>query len=123
MTGNSGEKAILGLVDRIKSEDLESTKTAGLFEELGMLLFPHGCILPYFKTDPEIPRGWVVCNGENGTPDLRKKILVGADALADVGASYGANVTRDLNASKMNEGDDKCLKSVGVIFIMRHHYL
>ena len=123
MKSNSYKKEILGLVNKIKTEDVESTVTSGLLEELGMLLFPHGCILPYFKTNPEIPGGWVVCNGENGTPDLREKMLVGANTLADVGASYGAHVVADNDTSQLNKDDDSSLNSIAVIFIMRHHYL
>ncbi len=38
----------------------------------------------------DIPAGWALCNGNNGTPDLRDKFLMGAgDALNpdDTGAT------------------------------------
>jgi hypothetical protein len=37
-----------------------------------------------------IPSGWVLCNGANGTPDLRSKFVKGAANGADPGATGGA---------------------------------
>lgn len=37
-----------------------------------------------------IPSGWVLCDGANGTPDLRSKFIKGAAAGADPGATGGA---------------------------------
>lgn len=36
-----------------------------------------------------IPDGWALCNGENGTPDLRDKFVVGAGGSYSVGATGG----------------------------------
>jgi microcystin-dependent protein len=41
-------------------------------------LWPPGTIT-IFKGDPNaLPDGWQVCNGENGTPDLRDKFILGS---------------------------------------------
>ena len=41
-------------------------------------LWPPGTIT-IFKGDPDaLPKGWQICNGENGTPDLRDKIILGS---------------------------------------------
>lgn len=37
----------------------------------------------------ECPDGWAVCNGDNGTPDLRDKFIRGGDRLPILGASGG----------------------------------
>jgi len=37
-----------------------------------------------------IPAGWVLCDGSNGTPDLRDKFVIGAGGAYAVGASGGA---------------------------------
>jgi len=37
-----------------------------------------------------VPDGWVACNGENGTPDLRSRLLVGAGGDYVAGTSGGA---------------------------------
>lgn len=49
---------------------------------------PQGTILPWYGKLDEIPDGFYLCDGKNGTPDLRNRFIVGAgDAykLADIG--------------------------------------
>lgn len=38
-----------------------------------------------------IPTGWKLCNGQNGTPDLRDRFIVGAGNSYAIGAKGGAN--------------------------------
>ena len=45
------------------------------------LLLPKGTILPYTGDIVNIPDGWRICNGANGTPDLVGKIFAGAHAV------------------------------------------
>lgn len=37
-----------------------------------------------------IPDGWALCNGSNGTPDLRNRFIVGAGSDYEVGSTGGA---------------------------------
>ena len=39
---------------------------------------PTGVITMWYGTIATIPTGWYLCNGSNGTPDLRDKFIVGA---------------------------------------------
>lgn len=39
---------------------------------------PTGVITMWYGTIATIPTGWYLCNGSNGTPDLRDKFVVGA---------------------------------------------
>lgn len=39
---------------------------------------PTGGIIMWSGTIANIPSGWALCNGSNGTPDLRNKFIVGA---------------------------------------------
>tara|TARA_B100000214_G_scaffold25528_1_gene16769 strand:- start:246 stop:860 length:615 start_codon:yes stop_codon:yes gene_type:complete len=41
---------------------------------------PSGVILLWYGNSSNIPTGWVICDGSNGTPDLRDKFVVGASA-------------------------------------------
>lgn len=41
---------------------------------------PSGVIALWSGTIASIPSGWVLCNGSNGTPDLRNRFIVAADA-------------------------------------------
>ena len=41
---------------------------------------PSGIIVMWHGSIASIPSGWVLCNGSNGTPDLRNQFIVGANA-------------------------------------------
>jgi hypothetical protein len=40
--------------------------------------FPVGGIIMWSGTIAAIPSGWALCNGSNGTPDLRNRFVIGA---------------------------------------------
>jgi hypothetical protein len=43
-----------------------------------VVTFSAGMILMWSGTIATIPSGWYLCNGSNGTPDLRNKFIIGA---------------------------------------------
>lgn len=51
---------------------------------------PFGGIIMWSGAQSSIPSGWLLCNGANGTPDLRDRFVVGAGSLYGVGASGGS---------------------------------
>ena len=51
---------------------------------------PAGCILMWTGLLSAIPSGWVLCDGANGTPDLRSKFIKGAAAAAEAGGTGGS---------------------------------
>ena len=40
----------------------------------------HGIVCLWSGTLADIPDGWAICNGTNGTPDLRSRMIYGVDA-------------------------------------------
>ena len=52
---------------------------------------PSGVIVMWSGSIASIPAGWALCNGSNGTPDLRDRFVVGAGSTYAVGATGGAN--------------------------------
>lgn len=42
--------------------------------------FPSGGIIMWSGTIATIPSGWYLCNGSNGTPDLRNRFIIAANA-------------------------------------------
>ena len=55
---------------------------------------PSGVITMWSGSIASIPSGWFLCNGSNGTPDLRDRFLVGAGSTYAVAATGGsANAT------------------------------
>jgi hypothetical protein len=53
--------------------------------------FPIGGIIIWSGSIAAIPATWQLCNGTNGTPDLRDRFIVGAGTTYAVGATGGAN--------------------------------
>lgn len=55
---------------------------------------PSGCILIWSGASDNIPDGWALCDGENGTPDLRGRFVLGESSAYEHGATGGeATVT------------------------------
>lgn len=51
---------------------------------------PAGVIVLWSGSIGSIPAGWVLCNGTNGTPDLRNRFIVGAGSTYAVDATGGS---------------------------------
>ena len=58
---------------------------------------PAGLIAAWSGAASAVPAGWALCDGSNGTPDLRGRFLVGAGGDYAVGDTGGA-ATEELNA-------------------------
>jgi hypothetical protein len=52
--------------------------------------FPTGGIILWSGSIAAIPSGWALCNGSNGTPDLRNRFVVGAGSTYAVAATGGS---------------------------------
>ena len=49
----------------------------------------------YWGTIEQLPTGWLHCNGTNGTPDMRNRVVVGAGSSYNLGATGGQDsITR-----------------------------
>jgi microcystin-dependent protein len=69
------------------------SRGAGLSPEWGAA-FVSGMIMMWSGSIASIPSGWLLCNGSNGTPDLRNRFVVGAGSTYSVGGTGGsANAT------------------------------
>jgi hypothetical protein len=51
---------------------------------------PAGVIVLWSGSIGSIPSGWALCNGSNGTPDLRNRFIVGAGSTYAVDATGGS---------------------------------
>lgn len=47
----------------------------------------RGMIMMWYGNVNDVPNGWAICNGSNGTPDLRDRFVIGA------GSNYGLGWT------------------------------
>lgn len=61
---------------------------------------PAGTILPWYGEKANIPNGFALCDGQNGTPDLRDRFLVGAGSTYSLGAK-GGEATHKLTGEEL----------------------
>ncbi len=52
---------------------------------------PSGLIVLWHGALSEVPEGWLLCDGANGTPDLRDRFVFGASSNVVPGTTGGAN--------------------------------
>jgi len=74
-----------GLADEVREGAIGEVHVAP-----GFGLVPAGAILMWSGATTQIPPGWALCDGSNGTPDLRDRFIVGAGAAYALGVTGGA---------------------------------
>ncbi len=79
-TGNPAATAadIIGLFDKVAN--LEGGVGSGFVNEIRM----------WYGTAENVPAGWYICDGSNGTPDLRDRFVFGADSTTGLPLNGGA---------------------------------
>ena len=82
-----GNIKALGQVQAQELLVMGTINTQGKVKENNHDLVPKGMIIMWHGSRASIPKGWAICNGKNGTPDLRNQFIVGA------GESYSVNNT------------------------------
>ena len=75
-----------------------------------------GMILMWSGSVVNIPFGWALCNGSNGTPDLRNRFIVGAGntyAVGDTGGTANASITV-VSAGSHSHGGNTALHTLTI---------
>lgn len=86
------------LDEKADKNDLSLVATTGDYNHLVNKPIVSGMIIMWSGSESAIPDGWALCNGENGTPDLRDRFIVGAGSSCAAGTSGGnASQTIDLS--------------------------
>ena len=76
-------------LDALKQEIIGMIPTNEEIYKLSAL--PRGSIIIW--TSKDIPNGWAICDGTNGTPDMRDKFIVGASNNRDINVIGGHATT------------------------------
>lgn len=80
------------------------THDASQINNLVVNPFIRGMIMMWYGSSRNVPSGWAICNGSNGTPDLRHKFVEGCDN-DEIGTHMQAglpNVTGTFGVWKMD---------------------
>ena len=108
--GDKGQKGEQGVDNSTKGQKGEAGATGGAGSSV-----PSGGIIIWSGSAGAIPSGWYLCDGNNGTPNLRGKFVVGYDNndgdfdVNDTGGSKDAvivshNHNHNLSGSTNNAG-------------------
>lgn len=62
-------------------------------EQIMQGAIPSGLIVIWNGDASSVPAGWAICNGSNGTPDLRDRFVVGAGGSYSQGTTGGGSTT------------------------------
>lgn len=73
---------------------------------------PSGGIIIWSGAVDAVPPGWVVCDGTNGTPDLRDRFVLGGGGSRAVGSTGGAE-THKLTTSETPSHSHRQLTGMG----------
>mgnify|MGYP002516350550 CR=1 FL=1 len=74
-------------LDALKQEIIDMIPTNDEIARLAAL--PRGSIIVW--TSKDIPNGWAICDGTNGTPDMRDRFIVGASNRRDINVIGGTS--------------------------------
>ncbi|MFO7923013.1 MAG: hypothetical protein R6U58_04910 [Bacteroidales bacterium] len=103
----------LAVLDQVPDESIEAQQLAEnsvnrdiAAPDITNYLVPVGTIVMWSGAIEEIPDGWLLCDGTEGTPDLRGRFIVGYDSEDGdynvIGAEGGSN-THTLTSGQMPE--------------------
>lgn len=74
---------------------------------------PKGTIVPWYGNLSDIPKGFLYCDGTNGTPDLRGRTVIGTGSWVDI---YGSNIY------SLGESSGERIHTLTVAEMPRHNH-
>ena len=87
---------------RVPTERAVTTYVERVQREADELQLPQGVIVMWSGAEEAIPAGWALCDGKNGTPDLRSRFIVGAGAGGAPEYLAGASGEPDTHHHRVN---------------------
>jgi len=96
--GTTSRAGVVRLTDSVASTSTTTAGTAAAVKvayDAAQAAIPLGGIILWSGTVATIPANWALCNGSNGTPDLRNAFVVGAvgDAVVDGNNKSATTIT------------------------------
>jgi hypothetical protein len=87
---------------------------------LSSINFPKGIIVMWQGNENNVPGGWTICDGNNGTPDLRGKFVLGLNSKVsppngltqNTSGQTGGAETHTLTSEQMPSHTHKILQEV-----------
>ena len=82
----------------------------------------RGMIVMWWGRAEDVPAGWAICNGQNGTPDLSGRFVVGAGASQASGAAPGTAADKGA-AYRLDETGGRAEVELADSQVPSHHHV
>lgn len=116
---NTTEEVYIDLATIVTTEGTPLDKA--LFDKIDKYLCPAGIITMWSGSTSNIPTGWALCNGQNGTPDLRDRFIVGAGSGYTVGETgRGSNTHTNNRRNAEPQSRFICMEWLFILRTIRH---
>ena len=89
----NGDLKLISSDSVLESPNIKAQNITLNNQNLSHHLMPRGSIIA-FSTSTNLPHGWAVCDGNNGTPDLRGRFILGASPSKRIGTRGGEESVR-----------------------------
>lgn len=99
----TGDVDVRGQTLSLDANQIATSAINGLEDFVKLNAIPFGCILLWSGIVASIPAGWYLCNGLNGTPDLRDRFVAGAGSIGTPPGTIGGASTHS-HASAVDPG-------------------
>ena len=74
----------------INGQNVQNLITGNLNNAISSnMIFAKGMIIAWYGFINNVPKTWAICNGKNGTPDLRNKFIMGVGDMSNFGKIGG----------------------------------
>src|SRR5690554_1918614 len=94
--------AILMLYNKSNIERFDEESLANISSLISNnFVFVPGMIVAWSGAANQIPNGWALCDGNNGTPDLRGRFILGYGASGDTLRGIGGNRSITLTVAQL----------------------
>ena len=99
---------------QLKNETSNNVQFQVLTQRVERATVPVGVVVMWSGSTVNIPRGWALCDGNNGTPDLRGRFVVGVDNVDYSMGSIGGEKEVALTVEQMPRHQHQVLPYSGL---------
>lgn len=84
----------------------KAVEAAQAAQQAAQNALPVHTIIAWFQTSGQIPAGWAICDGTNGTPDLRGRFLIGVGTVGEVSSTPVGSATHQHSVTVSGTSDN-----------------
>lgn len=103
---NIGCKAVGQAKDQKGPADGFTLSSTGRLELVPEQTFQKGMVMMFAGSEDEMPKGWALCDGQDGRPDLQNRFVLGTTKFSDINKTNNQRVQGDADYRSFNASSD-----------------